>query len=214
MSVKTCVQLEPWKYFKGKMLNQVQTETPVLAARTQNEDMWVSTCIKTKQKCFLHFFYIWYLFWSHTTDFALQGMADKWHKNATHQSLSHVTHLSTCIDNTSTPSNRRRGRRWADVASRRNSSDWRSMDSGAFLSFYFLLSSTSGDIQALCHSLSLLAHFPPSIFFLLVWQRDDKSMGLEYMIKNDSSVTDTHMASRLDSKCWKSESCQCAAHIR
>lgn len=165
MSVKTCVQLEPWKYFKGKMLNQVQTETPVLAARTQNEDMWVSTCIKTKQKCFLHFFYIWYLFWSHTTDFALQGMADKWHKNATHQSLSHVTHLSTCIDNTSTASNRRRGRRWADVASRRNSSDWRSMDSGAFLSFYFLLSSTSGDIQALCHSLSLLAHLLPSFFF-------------------------------------------------
>lgn len=60
MSVKVCVcvrVVQPWNYFKGKMLNQAQTKTLMLPMRTQNKryvswhlfvHVCVCVCVDTK----------------------------------------------------------------------------------------------------------------------------------------------------------------------
>lgn len=174
--------------------------------------MWVCTCMKIPSSAYLCNFMC--CFWSHAIDFTLHEMVDKWHKNATHHSLSQMykchtlEHMSR--QHTHTQCSRRSSRRWADVASRRNSSDWRTMDTFSF--FYFPLSSTSGDSQTFFHNPTLLIYLP---LLLLDWQCDDISMGPEYKRNNDLSAKDTNMLCRsVREKYCKLDNSQDVAYIR
>lgn len=203
-----CV-VQPWKYFKGKMLNQAQTKTLMLRMRTQNKryvswSLCISACVSVcryqgpracecarVRKCFLRVSLIWCAVFGRTpliTHFKEWLINDTKTQLITHfHRCTNVTHLNTCIDNTHTHGAAVEA---AEGEQTRPAEGIHQTDVPWTWAHFFHLFPPQFYIRGYSNFVSQSYTVKFTSPLMLIWQCDDKSMGSEYKINYDLSATD------------------------